>query len=157
MNGKELTPFELFGVYTHVGVVVRDLEAYCANLKQMFGYEPTGYGETPQDDTRKYHGEYEDSRCRMAFYQFDQTMFELLCPVKGRSVWQDFLDEHGEGLHHLNYDVTRFDEAVGHLESLGLKVVQSGTSFRRPGCRWCYVDAREKIGMYLEIAEVPEK
>ena len=154
---KELTPYELFGTFTHVGVAVRDLPSYCEKLKALFGYETESFGETPEDPTRRYYGEFEDFKAKMAFFYLENTMLELLCPYQGRNVWQDFLDERGEGLHHLNFDVVRYDEAIAHLEGLGLKVVQSGSQSRRPGFRWCYVDARKEIGMYLEIAEVPEQ
>lgn len=152
---EELTPYELFGTYRHIGIVVRDIDAYGRTLKEMFGYEPSGFGETPPDETRRYKGEYEDFKARMAFYNLEGTMLELLMPIQGKNVWQDYLDEKGEGIHHLNFDVIHYDKAVAHLTDLGLPIVMSGTSFRRPGCRWCYVDAREKIGMYLEIAELP--
>jgi len=156
MNTGKLTPYELFGTYTHVGIVVKDMDAYCEKLKTMFGYEADSFGETPEDATRTYYGAFEDFKCRMAFFYLENTMLELLSPIQGKNVWQDHLDEREEGLHHINFDVTRYDEAVAHLVKLGLKVVQSGSSKRRPGCRWCYVDAREQIGMYLEIAEIPE-
>ena len=149
-----LTPYEIFGTYTHIGIVVRDMDAACGMLRRMFGYVPDSFGETPSDQTRRYFGCYEDFKCRMAFIYLENTMLEVLTPLQGKSVWQDFLDEQGEGIHHINFDVKQYDLALKHLQEQGLKVVQSGSSMRRPGCRWSYVDMKKELGIYLEISEV---
>ena len=38
--------------------------------------------------------------------------FELLQPLEGPSIYRDWLDEHGEGLHHVAVMLHDFDEST---------------------------------------------
>ena len=143
-----------FSQISHVGIVVKDINDYAARLSALFGFNVDQTGQTPDDPNKRYRGQYEDFSVRMAYYYIGSQMIELLMPTKGRSVWQDFLDTRGEGLHHINFNVEDFDAAVAHLSKNGLPVVQSGTSYRVPGARWCYIDAIEQLGYYLELFEM---
>jgi hypothetical protein len=40
---------------------------------------------------------------RAAMTMLGSLMVELLQPVEGEGVYRDFLNEHGEGLHHLGH------------------------------------------------------
>ena len=148
-----LLPEELFGKYTHLGIVVKDMDSYVKNMESMFGYKVSEYSVTPDSPDKRYYGEYEDFAVKMAFIHDGKSEIEILMPIRGRSVWQDFVDTHGDGMHHLNYNVSDFDAAIAHLEAHGCKMVQCGMRSREIGCRWCYVDCTEQIGYYIEIAE----
>ena len=50
----------------------------------------------------------------------------MLEPVEGDSIYQDFLTEHGEGLHNLNFLVDDLDETAEILAKEGFPSLQSG-------------------------------
>jgi hypothetical protein len=79
-------------------------------------------------------------------------MVELLQPVEGESVYRDFLNEHGEGLHHLGHvRVDDLDEAVQALEKAGFPCIETGgdtLGFHS----WAYVDTTSLIGYVLELS-----
>lgn len=139
-----------FKYVTQVAVVVRDREASMKHYKEVMGLEPFIVCSTPQLPGRKYHGEEEDFEVKAAVYHLENGVdLELLQPSKGRSVWQDFLDTNGEGIHHLMFDVDDLDEFVDYMAGKGIPVIQSGPS-AEAGRRWVYLDSYEKLGFYIE-------
>jgi methylmalonyl-CoA/ethylmalonyl-CoA epimerase len=83
----------------HIGIVVADL----GTGKQKFG---KGLG-------LKYLREeaVEEFNCKIAFFQCGEVMIELIEPT-GPGPSQEFLDTHGEGLHHICYEVSDIDQAL---------------------------------------------
>jgi len=133
-----------------VGIIVRDIEKSIEKYREIMGWEPVGRAETPKGETY-YYGEKEDFCVKMAFYQFDNIEIELLEPAWGRSLWQDYLDEHGEGIHHILFDVDNFSGTQARLEKHGIKLAQEGPSARYPGAKWGYFDSTEQLGFILEV------
>jgi hypothetical protein len=54
------------------------------------------------------------------------VQLELVQPVEGPSIYRDWLDRHGEGLHHLNFLVDDVDETARTLARQGFPSLQSG-------------------------------
>jgi methylmalonyl-CoA/ethylmalonyl-CoA epimerase len=55
--------------------------------------------------------------------------FELLQPLEGPSIYREWLDEHGEGLHHLALMLHSFEESTQLKErfrKLGAEVLMGG-------------------------------
>lgn len=66
--------------------------------------------EGPHIFNRKYHEKPATTREKIAITQVGGVQLEPVQPVAGKSIYQDFIEEHGEGLHHFNFVV---DEAEG--------------------------------------------
>ncbi len=140
----------LFHKMVQIGIVVRDMDKTLATLKSAFGWEPYSFADTPKGE-KLYYGKVEDFCVHMAFVRFSNIEIELLHPTKGKNVWQDYLDTHGEGLHHILFDVNNFALAKANLEQQGIMMVQTGPSARYEGARWAYFDATKTLGYYIEI------
>lgn len=134
-----------------IGIVVKNLDRAVAYMKNYFGLDPLSYAVTPDSKNKTYRGQRENFVCKMAFYRFGYMDVELVLPLHGRSVWQDFLDTRGEGLHHIQLWVKNFETAKRHLETQGIFMVQSGESFRYPGAKFGYFDTMDQLGYYLEL------
>lgn len=83
------------------------------------------------------------------------TQLELIAPVRGESVYTDFLNTSGPGLHHVCVaadDVDTFAARVRDAERNGIPVVSQGTM--PGGMRFAYVAAADAGIPYLEIAYV---
>jgi catechol 2,3-dioxygenase-like lactoylglutathione lyase family enzyme len=81
-------------------------------------------------------------------------MVELIQPVSGRSIYQDFLDQrHSGGVHHVAYTVAEadFDRECHELSTKGYRVVQS---MRLPVARVAYFDTEDELGVLTEIIGV---
>lgn len=132
-----------------IAVVVKDREETKAQFQEVMGLEPFLVTSTPQLPGRKYHGVEEDFEVKAAVYHLENTDLEILQPSKGCSLWKDFLDKHGNGLHHVMFAIDDLDEFIAYMASKGIGVAQSGPS-TQPGKRWVYFDSYDKLGFYVE-------
>jgi hypothetical protein len=53
-------------------------------------------------------------------------VYEWILPLKGPTVYQDHLDRHGEGVHHIAFEVPDLDREIARWNSLGFPFVQGG-------------------------------
>jgi catechol 2,3-dioxygenase-like lactoylglutathione lyase family enzyme len=111
-----------------IGIVVKDLELVAENYWNILGIGPWRIfnWEAPFIYDRKYHGKPVCAREKIALAQVGDVQLELLQPVEGPSIYADWIEEHGEGLHHLNFLVNDVDEIAGQLEAEGFRSMQSG-------------------------------
>jgi methylmalonyl-CoA/ethylmalonyl-CoA epimerase len=88
---------------TQIAVVVRDIEAALKSYTETLGWGPWSvfeYQPPLLHDTR-VRGEPVEYRMIGAEASVDGLGFELIQPVSGPSIYQEFLDAHGEGVQHL--------------------------------------------------------
>ena len=110
-----------------VGIVVRDIEKTVEAYWNTLGIGPWTITpwEPPLVHDRKYHGKPSSAREKIAITQVGAVQLELVQQVEGDSIYKDFLEEHGEGLHHLNFLVDDVDHVAGLLEKEGFPSLQS--------------------------------
>jgi catechol 2,3-dioxygenase-like lactoylglutathione lyase family enzyme len=99
-------------------------------------------------DTCTYRGQPADFVAHISFSYAGDTQLELIAPVSGQSVYREFLDRAGPGLHHICMEVDDVDAAVG-----GAEVVARGTM--PGGMEFAYVSAETAGVPYIEIAHIP--
>jgi catechol 2,3-dioxygenase-like lactoylglutathione lyase family enzyme len=111
-----------------IAIVVKDVQAVAENYWNILGIGPWDVYEwdTPLVHDRTYHGKPVWARERLAKAQVGALELELVQPVEGDSVYQDFLVERGEGLHHLKFVVDNVDETEGILARQGFSNIQGG-------------------------------
>ena len=139
---------------TQVGIVVRDLDAVIANIKKIFGCEPSFVGETLKSG-RKYFGKEGNFAARIALFDFCNIQFEYMMPTEGESIWQDFLNEHGEGLQHVSFRVKNFEDAAAQMAQAGAVAEMQGLAMARP-VRWDFFNTEQMLGFSVECASPME-
>ena len=110
-----------------VAIVVKDAQAVAENYWNILGIGPWDIysWEAPIVYDFKYHGKPAWAREKIAATKVGNIALELVQPVDGNSVYQDFLTEHGEGLHHVNFFVDDVDETAEILAKEGFPSLQS--------------------------------
>jgi hypothetical protein len=98
----------------------------------------------------EYRGKPSPARAKLAFFNLGQVELELIEPVGKPSTWQDQLDQHGDSLHHIAFEIKGMPEKVAYLEARGLSLVQRG---EYPGGRYAYLDGSVQLGAILELLE----
>ena len=77
----------------------------------------------------------------LAFFDVGPGLqIELIQPNEEPSTWRNFLNEHGEGMHHLAFQVKDSAAQVARAEAAGLKLVQHGV-YGDGGGEYNYLDA----------------
>lgn len=145
---------ERFNSFVQIGVVVRDIDRTMQALSQVFGIGPFRTITYPPSDRpnieRIYHGQPGNFRCRMAFAELGSIELELIQPLEGESIWVDFLEEQGEGIHHFRFNVPDVQPVIEYLARHDIGVSQMGAGLR-PGTTWVYFDTADLIGFTIEI------
>jgi catechol 2,3-dioxygenase-like lactoylglutathione lyase family enzyme len=141
---------------SQLGLVVRDIESAKNEWARFLGLEvpPTvAYGDYSVVQTT-YKGEAAPyANCLLAFFDVgDGLQLELIQPNKYPSTWRDFLEHHGEGIHHVAFKVGDTEKIVKTAGALGVPVVQEG-KFRSGNGRYTYLEASDKLRCVVELLE----
>lgn len=99
-------------------------------------------------DTCTYRGRPADFTVHVSFSYAGETQLELISPVGGDSVYTEFLDRAGPGLHHICVEADDVDAAVS-----GADVVQRG--IMPGGMEFAYISAEAAGVPYIEVAHIP--
>ena len=78
--------------------------------------------------------------------------FELIQPVEGKSIFTEFLEKRGEGVHHLDYLVDDVDEATAVMAKKGFKPVFSGKY--ADGGAFAHFDTDKTGGTTVELCSL---
>jgi hypothetical protein len=135
-----------------VGIVVEDAEAavaaWCAHFKLDTPLVIDWPVNPEMAQTGTYHGHRGNFRMRLAFLQAGPVQVEFIQPLEGENIYSDFLAEHGEGIHHILFEV---DDPVAVAGRLDVPILQSGGSTLRPGALWAYLDTQATLKAMIEL------
>ena len=139
-------------IVTQVGIIVQDIEAKARAWAEVLGLPVPEIMITDSYERAQteYNGKPSNARAKLAFFHLGQVDLELIEPVGKPSTWQDQLDEHGDSLHHIAFEIKGMAETVAYLEAKGLSLVQRG---EYPGGRYAYIDGNARLGAILELLE----
>lgn len=140
-----------------VGIVVRDLERSTGLLSKIFGIGPFHFIEWPNRPESRYffRGNRERIKIRQAFVQVGALELELIQPLEGENnAYKQFLDERGEGIHHILFETQDMDGTVRLVKEQGVEVLQNGDGIR-PGTRWALLDTQALVGFLVELRHRP--
>lgn len=143
-------------IITQVALIVRDIEKTKARLAEFFGITeppcfPGGNYSVTQTEVKGQPAP--DANCLMAFFDIGNgVQLELIQPNGVSSVWQDFLDERGEGLHHIAFGVKDMDGKIKACEDFGLTLLQKG-NYGDGGGRYSYLGNGDGLPFILELLE----
>jgi catechol 2,3-dioxygenase-like lactoylglutathione lyase family enzyme len=116
---------------SQIAIVVRDIDDALEAYTRMLGWGPWNvYEHKPPALHGTYlHGEPADYTMIGAECHVGEMVVELLQPVEGPSIYKEWLEEHGEGLHHIAVmrpTPEESDAARRHFEELGAGVLMEG-------------------------------
>jgi len=141
-----MTPFQNLH---HICIVVHDLERAVAYYEKLgvgpwFDY-PKGSAYVEFDVPNRAASDAMRYKC----VDLDNVQIQLCQPSELDSPQRRFLDEHGEGVYHLGFEVPDRDAAEATARALGLGVTARGK--RADGSGFAYFDTRAEAGVVLEI------
>lgn len=138
--------------------VTNDLTATETTLSALLGvprwFRMAGVHFAP--DTCTYRGEPADCVADISLSYAGDMQLEVIAPTSGDSVYSEFLERCGPGLHHICRDVGDSDAFTAVLDDAaqsGAPAVMEGTM--PGGMRFAYLSAPQSGVPYLEIAYLP--
>jgi len=143
-------------VVTQVGFIVEDIEKTKKKWAEFFGVPvpPTVDAGDYKVTQTEYKGKAAPkTKCQMAFFDAGPNMqIELIQPNGKKSTWQDFLDKHGEGIHHIAFQVKGMKKVLEVCKENGLKCVQQGKYGDASG-EYAYLDGTKNLKCIIELLE----
>ena len=137
-----------------VGLVVHNIQKTAQKYCKILGVEMPPIIETAGFEITKttYKGQDSDATAKLAFFNLGQVQIELIEPDALPSVWRDYLNEHGDSVHHIAFMVKDTDGSVKFLEDQGIGVLQQGLYSDASGM-YTYVDSAPVLGVMLELLQ----
>lgn len=141
--------------FSQVGFIVKDIEESKKHFAALFGCEvpPANPCGSPAAETQYMGQPAPKAQSKLAFFDLvPGVQLELIEPNEEPSTWRQYLNEKGEGIHHIAFNVENTEEAVKACEALGMKVVQKGYYDDRSG-QYTYLDGGDIFKCVVELLE----
>jgi hypothetical protein len=138
-----------------IGIIVRDLERSLAAHSGIWGVGPWRiYTYGPELlKSQSYRGQPARYSMRLALAGSGPQL-ELIQPLEGTSVYTEWLEQHGEGLHHVAVEVDSLEDMTREMEAAGYPMIQSGLGFGPDGDGgFAYFDTERDLGLVVEAIE----
>ena len=136
-----------------VGMIVRDIEASKQKWAAFLGMPVPAARPCGDYAVCKtvYRGQpAPEANSLLAFFDLPNIQLELIQPNEACSTWRDFLDEHGEGVHHYGYQVPDIFKAMEDMKAAGYELVQFGYYGDASGA-YAYFDCTVQLGCFIEL------
>ena len=137
-----------------IGIVVHDIEKTGQAFADFFGVErPDVMGSGPVEIAKaEYKGEPSTATCKMMFFELQNLQLELIQPDEQPSIWREVLDEKGEGIHHIAFQVKGARAHMKNLAEKGYPTTMSGHYGDGSGM-YAYLDTVGDLKMIVELLE----
>lgn len=139
-----------------VGVVVKDLQKAMEHYWNILGIGPWHIYtfQPPFVSNTTLRGKPAPYTMRLALTQVGNIQWELIQPLDGPSIYKEFLEQKGGGLHHVACDMGDYDQAVAALKKHGIDILMSGAT---PVDTFAQMDTEKDLGTGIEIYKRPAK
>ena len=140
-----------------IGVVVHDLRTFASRQSELLGNGPWRvYEFGPHMMARYEHRGAPATGRTLVALNDTHPQIEILQPFGGTGIHQEWLDERGEGLHHVGVIVPSVAAAVAAAGAARIGVLSSGEGFGADGSGgFAYLETQAQLGMILEVIEPP--
>lgn len=126
-NGQQQS---FLGNAIEICIVTRDHKRTIDGLLRL-GIGPwKAYTFTPENTTNQtYRGKPAEFSLKVCFAQGPNVVYEIIQPLSGPTIFNEFLDKHGEGIHHVAYDChgIPWEERMAGFKERGFELAQSGS------------------------------
>ncbi len=135
---------------TQYAFVVRDVKKV-SDFYTSIGLGPLPFDKMVSTD-RMYRGRPVPFEMLLGWGRNGDVPFEWIQSLAGPSVYEEHLTAHGEGFHHVAFNVRDMDEAIALMGRRGASVTQSGGwDFPTSKGRFAYVDTERHGGVSTEL------
>ena len=128
----------------HIGIAVNDLDQAIAFYHET--YDLTGWERINLPDRHM----------AVAVCRIGDSMIELITPTSDQAAFARYLEEHGEGIHHIAFEVDDVEAALRTVEGRGIRLVDA---HGRPGIHdtcVAFLHPKSTMRVLTELVELPD-
>jgi methylmalonyl-CoA/ethylmalonyl-CoA epimerase len=145
--------------FAQIAWVVKDIK-----VAENFFRDTMGVSNLSKVDTIRvkefegtYYGKPSNAESLVAIAYYGGTFIELIQPVSGNSIFQDYLNKNpAGGIQHVAYSipVAKLDKVISEFADKGFPVI---SSFNHPIAKIVFFDTYKEIGVMTEIMGITEE
>ena len=124
---------------SHIGIAVGSLKAAIPLYRDTFRMTFRGVEEVP------------GYQVNVAFFQIGESKIELLEPSSEGGFLAEFLETHGEGFHHIAYEVEDIEAAIRELVANGTRMIDTIPRLGAHGARVAFIHPESSRGVLTEL------
>lgn len=129
----------------HIGIAVRSIDSQRAFYEDSLGAEFEGYEEVPSQ------------KVRVGFFRVGNIRLELLESTDASGPIAKFLDQRGEGLHHLAFAVDNIQARIDDLKKSGLRMIDDQPRGGAHHMQIAFLHPKSTHGVLVELCEPSEE
>jgi methylmalonyl-CoA/ethylmalonyl-CoA epimerase len=137
-----------------IGIVVRNIDETTRYFQSAFGFGPFEIRYVDYTDAT-YYGQKAGYRGKRAFFRLGIIEIELIELIDGKTIHEDFMKQHGEGLHHIGFEVKDLNLAKKNAGEAGFAITQGFS--RSDGSGFAYLDSDKTGGVIMELIQTQVK
>ncbi len=143
--------------FFQVSYVVRDMKAAHQWLKRVMGVEYFGTAELDMGEAMNLRVRGKPAHCRIHFSlgrlgPNGAQEIEVIQPITTDSIYQEFLDTKGPGIHHAGFLVPDYARAAKPFLDAGLQPLMEGEM--GDGGHFAYFDCNNIWGACVELVQL---
>lgn len=156
VTGENLMSNSFLGSNTQICVVTRDFQRTMEGLVRagigpwrVYTFDPSTVTEMT------YRGKPAEYSMRLGLADSGGMMWEIVQPLTGPNIYEEFLEAHGEGIHHVAFGCNGipWPERVKAFTDRGYAMIQSGKW--RGRAPYAYFETEGETTTTFEIFDIP--
>lgn len=128
----------------HIGIAVKNLHEAIKFYEEVLGFKCYAVEEVA------------DQKVKTAFFMVGQTKIELLETTSPDGPIGRFIENKGEGIHHIAFAVTGLKEKLEEVKSKGVRLVDEQPRKGAEGLNIAFLHPKSTFGVLTEFCEKPE-
>ena len=125
----------------HIGIAVKDLDTNAPFWKHVLKISHKGTETVAQEGVTT------------DIYDTGRGKVELLKSTVSGSVIEKFLENRGEGIHHVCFEVENINKAILELKELNIGVISDRPTAGAEGYKVVFIHPKSTGGVLVELAQ----
>lgn len=125
----------------HLGIAVKSLEEAIPYYEKVLGFKCYNIEEVA------------DQKVKTAFFKVGQTKIELLEPTSEDSTVAKFIENRGQGVHHVAFAVEGVEDALAEAESKEIRLIDKTPRKGAEGLSIAFLHPKSTLGVLTELCE----
>ena len=129
----------------HIGIAVSSLDEAIPYWENVLGLKCYNIEEVA------------DQKVKTSFFKVGDIKIELLESTSEEGTIAKFIEKKGQGVHHLAFAVDNVEEALGDVESKGIKLIDKAPRLGAEGLSIAFLHPKSTFGVLTELCEDKNK
>jgi methylmalonyl-CoA/ethylmalonyl-CoA epimerase len=133
----------------HVGIACRDLDAAVARYESVFGLVVVSRERIEEQGVT-------EAMLRVADAPAGTSYVQLLEPLGPDTPVGRFLEQRGEGVHHIGYGVADITAALASIGAGGVRLIDARPRHGSMGASIAFLHPKDLGGVLTELVQAPQ-